>query len=181
MSWYQQTVGGDSENAVASKSGVKQQTLNRQLKAGKLSPETVVAVAHAYKACPIEALVSLGLLTDEDIRAHGVRVALSRITDKEIADEVWKRLVKGSHPYLENPISAPQVAIEVNGAPNRKVRFVVTNEDGTERRISATVEPEDASDVEDLESALYEMAFAAIQTERYDLPIIPDETARKDR
>lgn len=99
--WYVATVGDDSENQVALRSGVVQRTLNRQLAAGRLSPESVVAVARAYGKDVLDALVTVGLITARDIRDHGVREALAAATDREIAELVYERLARGEHPEFE--------------------------------------------------------------------------------
>lgn len=103
--WYDETVGGDSENAVAKKARINQRTLNRQRKSGRLSAETVVAVADAYGRDVLDALVILGLITREQIRRHGIREALAAASDEEIAEEVWKRLTDGREhgPFDETP------------------------------------------------------------------------------
>ncbi len=103
MEWYGATVGDASVNAVAMKAGVVQTTLSRQLKSGALSPEVVAAVARAYGADVLDALVLAGVITREDIRAHGVRQALEAAMDVEIAREVSRRL--GDHPLLDSPLN----------------------------------------------------------------------------
>ena len=94
--WYRSTVGDDSENAVATKAQIHQRTLNGQRRKGSLSAETVVAVAKAYGRDVLDALVVCGLITEEDIRRHGIRESLASATDEEIANEVYRRLVDGS-------------------------------------------------------------------------------------
>ena len=105
MTWYAETVGTDSTNRVADRAGLVQTTLGRQLKSGKLSAETVVAVADAYGRDVLDALVILGLITREQIRRHGIREALAAASDEEIAEEVWKRLTDGREhgPFDETP------------------------------------------------------------------------------
>lgn len=103
MEWYSATVRDASVNAVALKAGIVQTTLSRQLRAGVLSPEVVVAVARAYGSDVLDAIVIAGVITREDIRLHGVRQALAAALDVEIAQEVAKRL--GGHPMLDAPLS----------------------------------------------------------------------------
>ena len=106
MRWYERTVRGAAVNAVAAKAGVVQTTLDRQVKRGALSPEVVVAVARAYGTDVLEALVIAGVITREDIRAHGVQQALSAALDVEIAQEVARRLGgDGDRPMLDAPLS----------------------------------------------------------------------------
>ena len=95
IEWYENTVGDTSENSVATKAGINQRTLNRQLKAGRLTAETVAAVAAAYDRDVLDALVIAGLITREQIKRHGVRAALEAATDQELSDEVWRRMSAG--------------------------------------------------------------------------------------
>lgn len=104
MEWYAATVGDASVNAVATKAGLVQTTLSRQLKTGSLSAEVIASVAHAYGADVLDALVLGGIITAEDIRAHGVRRALEDALDIEIVREVSRRLAGGDHPDLDAPI-----------------------------------------------------------------------------
>ena len=101
ITWYAKTVGDDSTNGVATKAGLTTTTLGRQLERGRLSPETVVAIANAYGTDALDALVIAGLITREHIRAHGVRAALAEATDVEIADEVYARLLRGEHEVFD--------------------------------------------------------------------------------
>lgn len=95
MNWYRATVGGDTTNAVANRSGLVGSTLDRQLKADSLRPESAVAIARAYGADPVDALVAVGLLTAEEVARRGSRVVLAELTDRMLADEVWDRMAEG--------------------------------------------------------------------------------------
>ncbi len=106
MEWYAATVGDASVNAVATRADIVQTTLARQIKAQSLSPEVIVAVARAYGRDVLDALVLAGLISREDIRAHGVHRALSDAFDAEIAAEVVRRLASGEpRPILDTPLS----------------------------------------------------------------------------
>ena len=96
MKWMQSTTDGQTVNAIAERSGLVGSTLSRQVKSGALTPETVVAVARAYHADPIEALLILGLITKDDVRRHGARALLESLSDRQLSDEVWSRLSRGS-------------------------------------------------------------------------------------
>ena len=95
IAWYEETVGDDTTNGVATKAGLVTTTLARQLDKGRLTPETVVAIADAYGRDVLDALVSASLITREQIRRHGARAALADATDQEIAEEVWARMQRG--------------------------------------------------------------------------------------
>ena len=92
IDWYRRTTKDASTNAVALKAGIVQSTLSRQLKAGDLTPESVVAIARAYRVDVLDGLVELGLISADDIRAHGVHVALRGALDIELAAEITRRL-----------------------------------------------------------------------------------------
>lgn len=100
--WYEKTVRGASVNAVAAKSGLVQSTLARQVKAESLSAEVAVAVARAYGADVLGALVECGFITADEVRAHGVRVALRDALDIELAGEIMRR---EPSKYLDSPIA----------------------------------------------------------------------------
>lgn len=93
--WFDRITGDDTPNAAAKRSGVNQPTLSRQIKAGALSAEVIVAIARAYDADAIEGLIIGGLITEADVRKHGAEVLLEQITDRRIADEVYERMVEG--------------------------------------------------------------------------------------
>lgn len=101
LEWYRNTVGEDSENQVARQAGIVQRTLNRQLAKGELAPESVAAIARAYRKDVLDALVIAGLITPKDIRDHGVKAALDEASDKEISEIVARRLSRGEHPEFE--------------------------------------------------------------------------------
>lgn len=98
MSWYKRVTGGDTTNAVASKSGLVGSTLSRQLKADTLAPESIVAIARAYDVDAIEGLIIAELITEDDVRRHGTVALLETLTDRAIANEVWRRMASGEHP-----------------------------------------------------------------------------------
>lgn len=99
MSWYSATTSDDTVNAVASRAGLVGSTLSRQLKAETLTPESIVAIARAYNADAIEGLIISGLITEADVSRHGAQALLESITDRMIANEVWRRMADGSgHP-----------------------------------------------------------------------------------
>src|SRR5690625_335507 len=95
MRWYTNTVKDDSVSAVARKSGVVQTTLNRHVNEQKLTAEEVIAIARAYGASAVRALVETGHLTDLDVAGYRRAASIDTLTDREIADEVWKRMVEG--------------------------------------------------------------------------------------
>lgn len=98
--WYENTVKGDSVNQVAKKSGISQSTLNLQLtRKGALSPESAVAIARAYGASILEALIATGLVTPDEAASFKsvdidslVPSVLERATESQISSEFTRRL-----------------------------------------------------------------------------------------
>lgn len=95
IEWFETVSAGDSVNAAATIAGINQPTLARQIKAGVLSPESIVAIARAYDADPINGLIIAGLISEVDVARHGADVLLETLTDKMLADEVWNRMQAG--------------------------------------------------------------------------------------
>lgn len=104
MEWYRSLVDEAAVNAVAEKSGLVQSTLSRQVRSGSLSHETVVAVARAYGADVLDALIITGLISPDDIRRHGVNKTLQAALDIELAAEIMRRAQGGNRPVFDAPI-----------------------------------------------------------------------------
>lgn len=116
QTWYRSVVGDDAENAVAQRSGVRQTTLNRQLRQDTLSAESAVKIARAYGADLLEALVAVGLIkapeaveirANVDIDRILAAEGLARATDVELAQEILRRArSEAPSSALKRPISA---------------------------------------------------------------------------
>lgn len=96
IQWYKQTVGTDTVNSVATKSGVPQGSLYRRLEKRSLTPELVVPIARAYGKDVLQALVTTGLITERDISREPRLAALRDATDHELIAELWRRLKDGT-------------------------------------------------------------------------------------
>lgn len=95
-SWIRRTTEGHSIRAVALKIGVAQPTLSRQMSEHKVTPETVVAIARAYNANPLEGLEAQGLLNADDLAQYRVAPAWHKVSDRELLDEIERRLTSGA-------------------------------------------------------------------------------------
>ena len=95
MQWFERVTQGDTVNAAAEKAHMVGSTLNRQVRAATLSPESIVAIARAYDADPIEGLIISGLITDLDLHHHRGETLLAHLSNKMLADEVWRRMQLG--------------------------------------------------------------------------------------
>lgn len=100
ITWYEETVAGDSVNQVARKTGLSQSTLNRQVtQYYQLSPEAAVTIARAYKVDTLEALIVTELITPEEAASYRnvdldslVPSVLERATDTQLTRELTRRL-----------------------------------------------------------------------------------------
>ena len=110
VTWMSAVTDGDSINAVANRTGMIQTTLNRQVRGGALTPETVVAIARAYGAPVLPGLVACGLITEAEAalkeRASEVEEVLATATDRQIINSVLARLAGGAelHAMLTAPL-----------------------------------------------------------------------------
>lgn len=101
--WVKRLIGNDSINAAAKKSGINQSTLNRQVTSGKISVETIIALAGGYGISRCRALVETGFITNSDIAQAQAKQALAKASDEEIARELSRRMAEGrAHLNLSN-------------------------------------------------------------------------------
>ncbi|WP_143153966.1 helix-turn-helix domain-containing protein [Rhodococcus rhodnii] len=105
--WLDDIIGADSYRAAASKVGVDQSTLSRQLtRKGELSAENVIAIARAYGRRAGDELVSTGYLVPGDIEGVGVEGALQRATNKQLLEEIDRRMTAGFGDVFHEPIGS---------------------------------------------------------------------------
>ena len=107
VTWVRSVGQGDSDRQIAMRAKIPTGTLGRQLANDLLSPENIVAIARAYRVSPLDGLVALGLITDEEVRSAGVRSSLSDVRDEDLVGEVLQRVRAGKddHPILTTPLA----------------------------------------------------------------------------
>ena len=66
-------------------------------------------MARAYKADPIEGLLVARIITEHDLRFAKREALLADLTDRELADEVWRRMQEGRQ--VENADSIPSLHV----------------------------------------------------------------------
>lgn len=89
--WLEAASGGRSQRSIATKAGVQQSKISRQLKAGRLDPEMVIDLARACEVSPVDALVETGYLRESDGQIIGLAKALENATNQQLLDEVLRR------------------------------------------------------------------------------------------
>lgn len=92
IEWLHRVTQGDSNRAIAHRSGISDATLSRQIRAGELAPENIIKIAEAYDESPVYALVDLGFTSARWVTEPGIITALSRATDEQLTDELLRRL-----------------------------------------------------------------------------------------
>lgn len=91
INWYKSLVGSDTEKAASDRAGITTSTLNRQLAKGTLSEGNVIAIARAYGANPVDALVRTGFITSEEALGKD-RDLSSLLSDQELIHELAMRV-----------------------------------------------------------------------------------------
>ena len=101
------TTGGTlSINAIATKSELPQATLNRHVNAGALAAEEVISICRAYRYPVTQGLLDLGFITEKELQLPAIHAALHDATDRELVDEIARRLEQGHHEEFDKPIQA---------------------------------------------------------------------------
>lgn len=93
--WLEKVTNSASVNAAANRAGIVQRTLSRQVERGEISAENVIAIAIAYGAHPVRALVDTGYLDEKYARTVDPMTALHSVTEDQLADEVLRRMKLG--------------------------------------------------------------------------------------
>ncbi|MGQ4544574.1 hypothetical protein ACUH97_08170 [Dermabacteraceae bacterium P13088] len=111
--WISKVTGEASMAAVAKEIGYAKATYSRQLQKNAILPETVVAIARSYKASPLEGLMLLGLLNEDDLVEFRSVASLESATDEELAGEILRRLNATSRDNLSDPVNVSDPASNV--------------------------------------------------------------------
>lgn len=81
-----------SPTAAAKTAGLSHTTVLRQVEKGRLSADNVIAIARAYDASIVDALVDTGHIQAGEVEIVGVVQALGYATNAEMLDEMHKRV-----------------------------------------------------------------------------------------
>lgn len=103
--WLATMTGGASLRQIARTAGIAYSTLNTQTSRGHLSAEHVIAIAAAYNAHPVRALIATGYLDADAAHAPDIEAALRLASDEQLTDEVLRRLkLIPRHPDYDTPV-----------------------------------------------------------------------------
>lgn len=96
----------DSVRNIAITAGIPQRTLATQLEKERITPENVIKIAEAFDLNPVGALVDTGYLDAKWGKQVDPVIAAQQLTDKQITDEILRRLseVRGNHDEFRTPV-----------------------------------------------------------------------------
>lgn len=96
----------DSVRNIAITAGVPPRTLATQLEKERITPENIIKIAEAFDIHPVGALIDTGYLNARWGKKVDPVVAAQQLTDKQITDEILRRLseVRGDHSEFRTPV-----------------------------------------------------------------------------
>lgn len=104
--WLKSIGATESLREIASKTGLSHATLSRQINDGRFLIDTTIRLARAYGVSPVMALVTFGYLTAEEAGVSSVEAALEAATDKQLVEQVGRRLgIAEIGTIFDQPIS----------------------------------------------------------------------------
>lgn len=93
--WLNQISKDGAVHAIAQRAKIVPRTFARQVERGEISAENVIAIAIAYGAHPVRALVDTSYLDEKYARTVDPMTALRSVTEDQLADEVLRRMKRG--------------------------------------------------------------------------------------
>lgn len=99
--WVNKITSGATQAEIGNRLGVSRATATRWSKRNE--PNYVIALAQAYGADPVVALLVSGLLTDDDITMECQERVLKRMTTQQLVEALCERLQpkgKGAHVHM---------------------------------------------------------------------------------
>jgi transcriptional regulator with XRE-family HTH domain len=95
-SWLERATNGASARAIAAALGVSNSTVSNWARNEVIPAEGAVAIARAYDASPVAALIAAGYLTDDDLAGFEVITALRLATRLQLVEELFRREIDGT-------------------------------------------------------------------------------------
>lgn len=106
---------GVTKRQMALQIGHAPSTFNRNID----TAEIVVAVCRAYKLNPVKGLIALGVISEQDVTAASATASLSHVTEKELLQELLRRVNQGPAKELRRPITSS----DIDGALGQDVDY----------------------------------------------------------
>lgn len=93
--WLDRVTNQESDRQIAARTGFTHPTVGRWRSAGKAPADSIIVIARAYGADPVDGLVSAGILTESDLMNGGLRNAVRHAPTAYLTDELHERAVSG--------------------------------------------------------------------------------------
>lgn len=90
--WLDSLPTSPTPSQAAIKANISRATVLRHADKGTTTAEVLIPIARAYDTNPIDALISFGMLSIEDVRESAAHLVLSEVTNSEILAELNKRV-----------------------------------------------------------------------------------------
>ncbi len=114
VTWLELVQQGDSVRSIATRAGVDNSTLSRQIKAGEIRSDMVIRIARGLGLDVIDALVAAGHVTAEEAGVTRPSSTLRLVTDQQLADEILRRLESVHDRVLDDPLNIPRTPDNVH-------------------------------------------------------------------
>ncbi|WP_459961298.1 hypothetical protein [Nocardia sp. IFM 10818] len=101
--WVEELTGGDSTRAMAVVTGIPQATLARHLALETPPVETLIEIARAYSANPVEVQVVAGIITEAEAQRAGSGSAIRQATTRQLLTELLRRDKEGDEQGKRKP------------------------------------------------------------------------------
>ena len=104
-SWVTTATGGAAIRAISRATGIPDRTLSDQLDRNRVTAEHVIAIAIAFGAHPVTALIDCDYLPPRYASIGDPIASLRMVSEDALADEVLRRMkLVGDHTTLTTPI-----------------------------------------------------------------------------
>ena len=90
--WIASLPGSPRPTPAAKAAGIDPSTISCQLKRGRLSAENVIILCRCFGKSPLDGLAETGYILHTDIEGVSIDEALEIATNKQIRDEVIRRI-----------------------------------------------------------------------------------------
>ncbi len=93
--WLDRTTEGSSARAIAHRIGVHHTTVSRWMNSNTAPCGEIIRIARAYRADPVDGMISGGWLTEQDLMNGGLRNAVRHAPTAYLTEELHERVVTG--------------------------------------------------------------------------------------
>lgn len=103
--WVNEITGGASLRELGDKLNGNHVTIGRRIAAG--DPQTAVDIARAYGANPLEPLVEIGFIRQDELYGFARGIALDEVSELELAHAIVRKLEQAQAQGIDSPLQAP--------------------------------------------------------------------------